>query len=88
MIARSFTAHGHVQGVFFRDSLRRAAQARGVAGSATNAPDGTVQGVLEGAAADVDALLDVIRAGPGSASVSRLDVADAEPQGLQGFSTG
>ena len=88
MTARDFIAHGHVQGVVFRESLRRAAEARGVAGSARNLPDGTVHGTLEGEAADVEALLDVIRGGPGSATVSALDVSPAEVRGLQGFTTG
>ena len=41
-------AHGRVQGVFFRDSVRREADRRGVAGWARNCSDGTVEAVFEG----------------------------------------
>ena len=34
---------GRVQGVFFRDSARRRAESLGVAGWASNRPDGTVE---------------------------------------------
>jgi acylphosphatase len=75
-----------VQGVFFRDATRREAERRGVAGSARNTADGTVEVVLEGPPDAVEAMLGFLRAGPGHASVSRLDVADEEPEGLSGFS--
>jgi acylphosphatase len=75
-----------VQGVFFRDSTRREAERRGLAGSARNTPDGTVEVVLEGEPDAVEAMLEFLRAGPGHASVSRLDVTDEEPEGLSGFS--
>ena len=76
-----------MQGVFFRDSLRRAAEHAGVAGWARNDPDGTVDAVLEGDAAAVDRLVELCRRGPGHAEVSWLDVIDEEPEGLDGFRT-
>jgi acylphosphatase len=75
-----------VQGVFFRDSTRREAERRGVAGWASNRSDGTVEVVLEGSAHAVDAMLAFLRAGPGHAVVSSLDVAEEEVEGLSGFS--
>lgn len=39
---------GQVQGVGFRDWVRRHAQSLGLAGSATNLPDGRVEVVAEG----------------------------------------
>ena len=86
MVRRRAVAHGRVQGVFFRDSTRREAERRGVAGSARNTLDGTVEVVLEGAPEAVEAMLEFLRAGPGHASVSRLDIAEEEPEGLSGFS--
>ena len=86
MVRRRAVAHGRVQGVFFRDSTRREAERRGVAGSARNMSDGTVEVVLEGAPDAVEAMLEFLRAGPGHASVSSLDVATEEPEGLSGFS--
>jgi acylphosphatase len=86
-VRRRIRARGRVQGVFFRDSVRREAQARGVAGWAANEPDGTVTAVFEGAAADVDALVELCRSGPGHAEVEQLEVHDEPPEGLTGFET-
>jgi acylphosphatase len=71
--------------VFFRDSVRREAEARGVAGWASNEADGTVAAVFEGAPDDVGALVDLCRRGPGHAQVQRVEVAEEEPEGLRGF---
>jgi acylphosphatase len=87
-VRKRVRAHGRVQGVFFRDSVRRAAQAAGVAGWAANRPDGTVEAVFEGQEATVERLVELCRAGPGHAEVSRLDVADEQPEGLRGFDVG
>ena len=84
-IRRRVRAHGRVQGVFFRDSVRREAERRGVAGWASNQADGTVEAVFEGPAEDVEALVALCRAGPGHADVERLDVAEEPPEGLAGF---
>jgi acylphosphatase len=75
-----------VQGVFFRDSTRREAERRGAAGWARNTADGTVEVVLEGPEDAVEAMLEYLRAGPGHASVSRLDVFPESPERLVGFS--
>jgi acylphosphatase len=87
-VRKRVRAHGRVQGVFFRDSVRRAASAAGVAGWAANRPDGSVEVVLEGPAEAVERLVELCRAGPGHAHVSRLEVADEEPEGLDGFDVG
>jgi acylphosphatase len=58
-----------------------------VAGWAENRGDGTVEAVFEGGAEAVDAMVAFVRAGPGHATVSAVDVASEEPQGLSGFST-
>jgi acylphosphatase len=84
-VRKRVRAHGRVQGVFFRDSVRRAAQAAAVAGWATNRPDGTVEAVFEGPEEAVEQLVELCGAGPGHAEVSRLEVADEEPEGLTGF---
>jgi len=79
-------AHGRVQGVFFRDSVRREAESAGVAGWARNCPDGTVEAVFEGEPDAVDRLVEACRRGPGHASVQSLDVPEEAPEGLDGFS--
>jgi acylphosphatase len=78
-------AHGHVQGVFFRDSVRREAARRGVAGWARNCADGTAEAVFEGPADAVAAMVEYVRAGPGHSSVDRVDESREPPEGLSGF---
>ena len=78
-------ARGRVQGVFFRDSLRAPPEA-GVAGSAANLPDGSVEVVFEGPAEAVERLVAFARVGPPEAEVREVEVADEPPEGLRGFS--
>jgi acylphosphatase len=87
-VRKRVRAHGRVQGVFFRDTVRRAAAHEGVAGWAANRSDGTVEAVFEGEPEAVERLLALCRDGPGHADVDRLDVADEEPEGLDGFRVG
>jgi acylphosphatase len=84
-IRRKATVHGHVQGVFFRDSTREQAEAHGVAGWVSNRPDGAVEAVLEGPAEAVDAVLHFLEAGPPRAEVERVEVSEEDPEGLTGF---
>jgi acylphosphatase len=79
--------HGRVQGVGFRYSLARRAESRGVAGSAANRPDGTVEVVLEGDANAVESLVRWCEHGPPGATVDRVDVTEEDPQGVRGFAT-
>jgi acylphosphatase len=66
--------HGRVQGVFFRDSMRREAQRMGVAGWVRNRNDGAVEAVVCGTAADVDAIVRWAHSGPASAQVERVEI--------------
>jgi acylphosphatase len=84
-VRRRVVVHGNVQGVFFRDSCRREAETRGLAGWVTNRPDGAVEAVFEGDADAVSALVDWCRQGPRSADVSSVDETTEEPEGLSGF---
>lgn len=84
-VRKRVRAHGRVQGVFFRDTVRRAARAAGVAGWARNCSDGTVEAVFEGPEEAVERLVELSRSGPGHAEVSRLDVVDEQPEGLTAF---
>ena len=82
---RHLVVHGHVQGVFFRDTCRRQAEARGVAGWIANRPDGAVEAVFEGKPEDVDALVEFCQHGPRGADVHSVDDTSEEPEGLSGF---
>jgi acylphosphatase len=84
-IRRRLIVHGKVQGVFFRDSTRQAAENEGASGWAANRDDGSVEVVLEGPPAAVEAVEQFCRLGPVSADVSSVDVAAEEPEGLSGF---
>ena len=76
---------GRVQGVFFRDSLRRRADSHSVAGWACNRSDGAVEAVFEGRPEDVKRLLEFAQTGPRQAEVESVDVREEEPEGLTGF---
>jgi acylphosphatase len=82
---RRVVAHGHVQGVFFRDATRREAERRGVAGWARNTAEGTVEAVFEGPPDAVEAMVSFVRGGPGHSSVSHVEVREEQPEGLAGF---
>jgi acylphosphatase len=81
-------AHGRVQGVFFRDSVRREAARRGVAGWARNCADGTAEAVFEGPAQDVAAMVEFVRRGPGHSEVSHVDETSEPAEGVRGFDVG
>ncbi len=81
-------AHGRVHGVFYRETMRREAQARGLAGSAVNLADGTVECHFEGPRSLVDQMIEIARSGPPAAEVTRLEINWTRPAGLQGFRTG
>jgi acylphosphatase len=74
-----------VQGVFFRDTIRRSAIARSVSGSAVNLPDGTVGMHFEGERTAVEAMIEVARAGSPSSEVTQLDVQWIAASGASGF---
>jgi acylphosphatase len=76
---------GQVQGVFFRDTTRRMAASRRVAGWVRNNPDGTVEAVFEGDPEAVGALVDFCRDGPRGARVEDLRVSEEQPEGIEGF---
>jgi len=79
------TVSGDVQGVFFRDTCRREALSRGVAGWVRNRADGTVEAVLEGEQGPVEEVLAWMRQGPSSATVIDVETNDEEPGGARGF---
>ena len=78
--------HGHVQGVFFRNTTARRAVERGVAGWVRNNPDGTVESVFEGDPDAVEAMVRFAHEGPRGAIVERVEVTEEEPEGLTRFS--
>ena len=76
---------GDVQGVFFRDSCRRAAVERGLSGWVQNNSDGSVEAEFEGPESDVDALVEWCRQGPPHARVEQVDTSSVQPRGETRF---
>lgn len=72
---RTFLVHGHVQGVFFRQSAQQRARQLGVSGYTRNNPDGTVTIEAEGPAEALDALEAWCHHGPPAAHVTQVNVA-------------
>ena len=85
MIRRRVIVHGLVQGVFFRDTVRRRAQSWGVAGWIRNRSDGAVEAHFEGLEPAVERMVAWCRQGPARATVTRVDVREDSPAGLESF---
>ena len=85
MIRRHVVVHGWVQGVFFRDTVRRRAEGAGLSGWVRNNWDGTVEAVFEGERAAVERLIAYCHEGPRGASVDRVELVEEDPEGCSGF---
>jgi len=85
VVRKRAIVHGRVQGVFFRDTTRRMALSRGVAGWIRNRDDGAVEAAFEGEPDAVDALVEFVRSGPRAAAVERVEVETEAPEGASGF---
>lgn len=71
--ARRYVVKGRVQGVGYRDFVKREAEKRGLAGYARNLDDGTVEVHAVGPASQVEDLLGVLQRGPRLAQVHGVD---------------
>ena len=85
MIRRHVVVRGRVQGVWFRDSMRREAERLRVAGWVRNLADGSVEAALEGTSEAVDALTRWCERGPPRARVLRVETREEPPEGLEEF---
>jgi acylphosphatase len=79
---RRLRAYGRVQGVGYREALRREAQARGIAGWVRNRLDGSVEALMRGEAAALEALAAWARRGPPAARVDRVELQEAEGEAI------
>ncbi len=73
---------GTVQGVFFRDFIKREAENLGLTGYVKNLEDGRVEAVIEGYDNDVNRLIEVCKRGPIHSKVRDIEI---EKMGHQGF---
>ncbi len=85
MRARRVVIAGRVQGVGYRDWMLREAARLGVQGWVRNRRDGTVEALVAGEEAAVQALLSACRRGPPLAHVSDITEEFAEPPEGPGF---
>ncbi len=86
-VCRRFLVSGRVQGVWFRESTRREAVRLGLAGSASNLPDGRVEVVVVGSGKDIDQLSAWLQHGPTMARVDDVIEKPIDNPGLTGFTT-
>jgi acylphosphatase len=77
-MAKHLLISGRVQGVGFRYSMAEEAERLGVTGWVRNRRDGTVEAVIDGQAAVVEALLAWARRGPPSARVTDVTITEME----------
>jgi acylphosphatase len=82
MVARQIRVSGRVQGVGYRVSLQDEASRCGVTGWVRNRRDGTVEALLQGPPAAVEAVIAWARRGPPGARVDGLSDAAAEPDAM------
>ncbi|MDO8988443.1 MAG: acylphosphatase [Sideroxyarcus sp.] len=68
--------HGRVQGVYFRQSMLQEAHYLAVSGWVRNRSDGSVEAVVQGAPAAVEAMVRWAHRGPELAHVERVEIAD------------
>lgn len=66
--------YGHVQGVFFRESMCRKAQQLGITGWVRNRRDGSVEAMIQGATEAISAMIEWARTGPEPARVERVEI--------------
>lgn len=73
--------HGHVQGVYFRESTKVEALEQGLRGWVRNLPDGTVEAAFEGEAPAVDRMVAWCHNGSSNARVDLVDATEESPAG-------
>ena len=74
--------------VGFRFWTRQTGLSLGLAGRATNLPDGRVEVIAEGPEDSVAAMVARLHKGPWSARVDDVTVRFEQPQGMDGFDMG
>lgn len=77
-ISRLVRIHGHVQGVFFRESLKAEAKRLGITGWVRNRRDGTVEALVQGEEAPVSEILNWCHQGPPAAKVNKVYTSPVE----------
>ena len=85
LIAKRLLIRGRVQGVGYRETMRREAERLGLSGWVRNRSDSSVEAVVYGPAETVAQLVDWAGRGPRFAAVSAVEESRAEAPSGQGF---
>lgn len=85
LITKRLLIRGRVQGVGYREAMRREAEQLGLSGWVRNRSDNSVEAVIHGPAETVAQLLHWARRGPRLAAVSVVEESQAETPSGQGF---
>lgn len=85
MISRQILIHGHVQGVFFRQSAQKKALELGVSGLVRNLKDGSVEVIAEGSSEKIKLLIEWCHSGPTRARVDKVDIHECPLKNYTGF---
>jgi acylphosphatase len=84
-VTRRLRIHGRVQGVFYRGWSVATARALCLGGWVRNRGDGSVEMLIAGETAQVEAMIARCREGPPAARVERVEIADAGEEAPLGF---
>lgn len=77
--------YGRVQGVFFRDSVKRKAEEWGIKGFARNEADGPVYIEAEGPEEGLEKLVNWSWEGPEAAKVDKVEIEEGDLVNFQNF---
>ena len=75
MTTLRFRVEGKVQGVYFRGSTQNEALHKGITGWVRNMSDGSVEGVMQGDEAQLNALTAWLHDGPSFSRVTKVETA-------------
>lgn len=76
---------GTVQGVFFRDFIKKSAEKLEIRGFTRNLEDGRVEVFAEGIIDNVKKMIEVCKQGPRHAQIRNVEVKDERFQGFKEF---
>lgn len=77
--------HGSVQGVFFRDFIKKQADILGIKGFVRNDPDGTVYAEAEGEEENIKKFIDLCKEGPDFSKVNKVEAEEGEIKDFTDF---
>jgi len=77
-VVKRLRIYGRVQGVCFRETMRRQSETLGVTGWVRNRFDSSVEAVVQGTPEALRAIIDWAYRGPESAQVERVEIEEGE----------